>query len=181
MHYFGNKSWGRPPIDRKYVYIRYDQQNASLRPYKPTNFTHTMAENGRSVWACSGTSVTGRTPQTESDNSVTLVLCIRRHSALLSVPLYETAALGQGGNQEAFSTSDREYDWECLITMRSREKIFALVLSDHHIKFPYMDGNDVSFVLWWKEHGPNGIAAKEAAKGRYAASIGDVPLVHIIL
>lgn len=28
-HYFGNKSWGRPPTDRKYEYIWYDQQNAS--------------------------------------------------------------------------------------------------------------------------------------------------------
>lgn len=44
----------------------------------------------------------GRAPQTESDNSVTLVLCIRRHSALLSVPLYETAALGQGEIKRLF-------------------------------------------------------------------------------
>lgn len=105
-----------------------------------------MVENG-SACASSGTSVTRAAPQTESDNLVTLVLCIRRHSALLSVPLYETAALGQGGNQEAFSTNDREYDWECLIAMRRPEKIFALALSEHHFMFPYMDGNDVSFVL----------------------------------
>ncbi|KFY26536.1 hypothetical protein V491_01272 [Pseudogymnoascus sp. VKM F-3775] len=32
--------------------------------------------------------------------------------------------------------------------------------------FPYTGGNDVSFVLWWKEHGSNGNAAKKAAKGR---------------
>lgn len=105
-----------------------------------------MANNG-SACASSGTSVIRPGPQTESDNFVTLVLCIPRHSVLLSVPLYETAALGQGGNQEAFSTNDREYDWECLIAMRRREKIFALALSEHHFMFPYTDGNDVSFVL----------------------------------
>lgn len=65
--------------------------------------------------------------------------------------------------------------------MRRPEKIFALVLSDHHIMFPYTGGNDVSFVLWWKEHGSNGNAAKKAAKGRYAGNMGNVPLVHIIL
>ncbi|KFY28209.1 hypothetical protein V493_03056 [Pseudogymnoascus sp. VKM F-4281 (FW-2241)] len=159
--------------------------NASLRTHIPPQAPpphRAVVENGR-VPAPSGTSVSRAGPQTESDIVVTLVVCIRRHSVLLSVPLYETAALGQGGNQERFSTSDREYDWECLIAVRGLEKIFALALSDHHIKFPYTDGNDVSFVLWWKEHGPNGIAAKKAAKGKsFTMQSSERPAaIHLLL
>lgn len=80
-----NKSWGRAPLqDRMYEYIWYDQEMPHCEHTDTSRCT--MAKNG-SACASSGTSVTRAGPQTESDNFVTLVLCIRRHSVLLSVPL----------------------------------------------------------------------------------------------
>jgi hypothetical protein len=66
---------------------------------------------------------------------------------VVRAPFMRQRRWGKGEIKEGFSTSDREYDWECLIAMRRREKNFAQALSEHHFMFPYRDRNDVPFVL----------------------------------